>query len=206
MNEVKLIILPPSDIVLSESELSARLHMPPDQFPSCLDQIVEEVRNNIECKCAYSEIDFSIENKTDVVFPSTNVESKSLVKFLQACQSCIFTVVTLGMGVERLLSSIPDENASERLIADAASSAFVESACDLVQDIINNEYGELSGRFSPGYGDLSLDFQPILLETLNARRLLGVTLNDSLMMIPRKTVSSIIGVKTNELRSTAKEN
>jgi cobalamin-dependent methionine synthase I len=61
--------------------------------------------------------------------------------------------------------------------------------------MISKEAGETKGRYSPGYGDLSLSFQPVLLNELNAAKLLGITLTDSYLMIPRKSISAIIGVK-----------
>ena len=194
MKEVRLIVLSPDEIVLPERELRARLQMPGDTLSDEVGRAIESVRRRIECKCAYIETAFSVD-KDAVVFPFATVESRSLVKFLRGCGSCILTAVTLGMGVERFLASIPDENAAEKMIADAAADAFIEGACDKTQEMLAREFGEITERFSPGYGDLSLDFQPVLLRELNASRLLGVTLTESLMMMPRKTVSAIIGVK-----------
>jgi cobalamin-dependent methionine synthase I len=53
----------------------------------------------------------------------------------------------------------------------------------------------LRPRFSPGYGDLSLSVQSDLLNVLDARRNIGLTLSDSLMMIPQKSVTAIVGLK-----------
>ena len=197
MSEVKLIILSSDEIKLSDNELSARLHMPVNCFPKLLDSIIEDVRLHIECKCVYRQISFTIDGNT-VLFPFGSTNSISLARFLMNCKSSVFTVITLGIGLERYISSIPEEDVSKKMLTDAVASAFAESACDKFEEMISKEYGEITGRFSPGYGDLSLDFQPVLLEQLNARKLIGVTLNDSLMMIPRKTVSAIIGVNTNE--------
>ena len=53
----------------------------------------------------------------------------------------------------------------------------------------------LRPRFSPGYGDLPLDFQKEFLKITDASRKLGISLNDSLLMSPSKSVTAIIGIK-----------
>jgi cobalamin-dependent methionine synthase I len=49
-------------------------------------------------------------------------------------------------------------------------------------------------RFSPGYGDWTLDNQPQVLQLAEAERI-GITLTESNIMIPRKSVSAVIGWK-----------
>ena len=53
----------------------------------------------------------------------------------------------------------------------------------------------LVSRYSPGYGDFPLAAQRTLLGLLDASRQVGVSLTDSLLMVPSKSVSAIIGVK-----------
>ena len=49
-------------------------------------------------------------------------------------------------------------------------------------------------RYSPGYGDLSLESQKQVFALLNPPKYIGVTLNDSLLMSPSKSVTGIIGI------------
>ena len=49
-------------------------------------------------------------------------------------------------------------------------------------------------RFSPGYGDLSLALQKDIFAVLDCPRKIGITLNESLLMSPSKSVTAIIGV------------
>ena len=53
----------------------------------------------------------------------------------------------------------------------------------------------LRPRYSPGYGDLPLAFQQDLFRALDCERRLGLTLTDSLLMVPSKSVTAIIGMK-----------
>lgn len=195
MNSLKFAVLPSENIPLPENELAARLKTPLRLFPPEVYEAADELRSHMECKAAYKEEPFELIGEDTVSFSFGKVKSASLSAFLRRSESCVFTAMTLGMGVERFLNSIPEDLASKKLLCDAAASAFTEGACDTLQKLIAAEYRRVTGRFSPGYGDLSLDFQPILLKELNAARLLGITLNDSFLMIPRKSVSAIVGVK-----------
>ena len=49
-------------------------------------------------------------------------------------------------------------------------------------------------RFSPGYADFPLEVQPKLLEILDAPRRIGLTVSPSLLLIPTKSVTCILGV------------
>ncbi|NLC44698.1 MAG: Vitamin B12 dependent methionine synthase activation subunit, partial [Clostridiales bacterium] len=52
----------------------------------------------------------------------------------------------------------------------------------------------LRPRFSPGYGDLPLEIQGPLLESLDAKQLIGVTLTNAYLMLPQKSVSAFVGI------------
>jgi hypothetical protein len=49
-------------------------------------------------------------------------------------------------------------------------------------------------RFSPGYGDLPLSLQPALTSLLDTSRQIGLTLTDSLILLPRKSVTAVLGL------------
>ena len=48
-------------------------------------------------------------------------------------------------------------------------------------------------RFSPGYGDWPIDQQPELIRLAKAGEI-GVSLSSSMMLIPRKSITAIIGL------------
>ena len=53
----------------------------------------------------------------------------------------------------------------------------------------------LTTRFSPGYGDFSLEHQPALLSLLDTQRRIGLTLSEGGMMLPTKSVTAIVGIR-----------
>ncbi len=121
---------------------------------------------------------------------------KSAELMLQGCHSAALMICTLGFGFEAELRKRQAVNMADALILDACGSALVEEGCDNAQMEIRAALpGKfLTDRFSPGYGDLSLELQRDISGILNAEKLLGVHLNESLLFYPSKTVSAIIGI------------
>nr|MCR5785210.1 methionine synthase [Eubacterium sp.] len=54
----------------------------------------------------------------------------------------------------------------------------------------------LTDRFSPGYGDLPLNTQNALCEALNTSRRIGLTVTKNHLLIPRKSVTAIMGISS----------
>ena len=49
-------------------------------------------------------------------------------------------------------------------------------------------------RYSPGFGDFGLEYQPYIFEALDCQRAIGLTLTDSFLMSPTKSVTALIGI------------
>ena len=115
---------------------------------------------------------------------------------LRDCHSAAIMICTIGFGFEMELRKAQARNMAEAVIIDACGSALVEEGCDEAErEIASALPGTfLTDRFSPGYGDLSLELQADISSALNAEKMLGVHLNDSLLFYPCKTVSAIIGI------------
>ena len=52
----------------------------------------------------------------------------------------------------------------------------------------------LTGRFSPGYGDWPISVQPLLAQALDTPRRMGMCVTESFLMLPRKSVTAVLGV------------
>ena len=59
----------------------------------------------------------------------------------------------------------------------------------------------LRPRFSPGYGDLPLEFQRDFFRILRPQRRIGVTLTDACLMVPSKSVTALVGIYPAEPRA-----
>ena len=108
------------------------------------------------------------------------------------CEAFVFAV-TLGYGVDRLLSRLSVISGAEYFITDALASAFAEAACDGAEAEICKGCGGRA-RFSPGYGDFDIHHQDDILRMLDTAKKIGLTMTDSYMLTPTKSVTAIIGI------------
>ena len=115
---------------------------------------------------------------------------------LSDCDRAALLICTLGAPFETLLRRKQARSMAEAAMLDACGSAFVEVGCDEAEKEIAARFPGmyLTDRFSPGYGDLPLEIQPEFCAALDAQRQLGVTVTESLLMVPTKTVTAVIGI------------
>lgn len=123
---------------------------------------------------------------------------RSIAEHLDGAVAVGVLAVTVGMGVEAELRRLSLTDPLAQVIFDAAGTAAVERAADAAEaSIVAQAHARglhCGTRFSPGYGDLPLSTQPVLLDALDAGRLLGVRLSPALLMSPTKSVTAVIGL------------
>ena len=123
---------------------------------------------------------------------------RSIAAHLEGAVAVGVLAVTAGMGVDAELRRLSLTDRVGQVILDAAGSALVERAADAAEASLVLAASERSlfanGRFSPGYGDLPLSTQPVLLSALDATRQLGITLSRTLLMSPTKSVTAVVGL------------
>lgn len=123
------------------------------------------------------------------------IESNDLCNHLKESKSIVILAVTLGMKVEQLIKKEMLINPSNGLILDAIASEYVEKcaneACNM---IISEELKFRNTRFSPGYGDLSLETQEKIVDVLDTGRKIGLYSNDSFLLLPSKSITAFFGL------------
>ena len=123
--------------------------------------------------------------KTDSVALRTNLDGSR--------QAAVFAA-TVGLGVDRLISRYAGVTTAKALLLQAIGAERIEALCDAFCADLKREYGAVGGRFSAGYGDFPLSAQKDIFEMLDCPRQIGLTLNDSLLMSPTKSVTAIVGI------------
>ncbi|MBR0040351.1 MAG: vitamin B12 dependent methionine synthase, activation domain protein [Oscillospiraceae bacterium] len=116
--------------------------------------------------------------------------------FLYDCDSVIVMAATLGIEAENLIRRTAGKNLADSVILDAAGSAAIEAVCDNFCEDLAAAFAPrfLTDRFSPGYGDMPLSDQRAIFSLLDVSRRIGVSLSESCLMIPQKSVTALIGV------------
>ena len=133
-----------------------------------------------------------------VLLRGTGIEltGSTALGLLENCGRAALLACTLGVRFDAKLLALQARDMAEAVIYDALGSALVEAGCDAAQRELAARFPELylTDRFSPGYGDLPLTLQPRLCAALDAERRLGLTVSQSLLMNPVKSVTAVIGL------------
>lgn len=133
-----------------------------------------------------------------LVGTALELRGHSITEHLDGARAVGVLAVTVGMGVERELRRLSLVDRVAQVVFDAVATALVERAADAAEASVIGMAADrglfCNYRFSPGYGDLPLETQPMLLSALDAQRRLGITLSDSLLMTPTKSVTAIVGM------------
>lgn len=134
----------------------------------------------------------------DLGFARTS--SKDLRRHLAGCSAVLVFAATAGSVWDRLIFRYERLSPSRALLFQSAGAAQTETLCDTFMRDMSEQYGTFTERFSPGYGDLALSFQRDLFAVLDPPRTIGVTLNESLLMSPTKSVTALAGFIRKEAR------
>lgn len=133
---------------------------------------------------------------TPLIFRGSDIR-----EHLSECSRCVLMCVTLSADVDKLIRSYEAEGMEKALIADALASAAVEQVCNKAEALIQSALGNYSytWRFSPGYGDFPLDIQKEFISVTEADRKIGLTVTENLILIPRKSVTAVMGISEKEI-------
>ncbi len=144
----------------------------------------------------YSRIGISVGDGC-VETPFARLCSATLAKNLCGCREAVVFAATVGAGIDRLIQRYAAVEISTAVWLQAIGAERVEALCDVFCDELERllacEGLHTRARFSPGYGDLPLETQRAMTDFLDCRRKIGVTLGESLLMSPGKSVTAIVG-------------
>ena len=129
-----------------------------------------------------------------------NEPQAPLGPIFRACADLAIFVITLGKDISREISDrFNNKDLASAAILDSAASEAAEMAADFVEFSYRSHlekasrFSQSTGimRFSPGYCGWHIGAQKELFHFLDPHRI-GVTLNDSFLMQPLKSISGVI--------------
>lgn len=162
-----------------------------------MEECISEVRGKLSYKVCWCETCISLgEDYADFGF--MRLESENLRKNLDGCSKAVLFGATVGVYMDRLISKYGRVSPAKAVMMQAVGAERIEAICDAFNADIKDRC-EKNGyftkpRFSPGYGDLSLEAQKDIFKVLDCPRKIGLSLSDSLLMTPSKSVTAIIGI------------
>lgn len=162
---------------------------------SLLKSCLNETRGIFTYKVCYCVTEISVgEENCDFGFFS--VKSKSLAKNLLGCSSAVIFAATVGIALDRLISKYTLIAPSRAFMLQSIGAERIEALCDVFsRDIEDSIDAKLRPRYSAGYGDTPIEVQKDIFRVLDTSRKIGISLSDSMLMSPTKSVTAFIGIE-----------
>lgn len=165
-----------------------------DRTLKMIDEVYGELCKVITPKYIYKEYEYE-KTVDSIIVNGIEFKSKKLLSHLKNSDTVALFGATLGTGADTLIRKYSFTDTPRAAIGQATAASLVENLCDLGCEEIKTTLGcELRPRFSPGYSDLSLSCQADFFKLLDMSKRLGVTLADSYLMTPSKSVTAFVGI------------
>lgn len=143
--------------------------------------------------------------KPEIKFSDVSFKSLDLARNLKNCNKVYLMAATIGPQVDALIRRANVCDPPYAAVLQATGAMYIEKFVDYINDLIKKEVasmgskmgskvgGKTRPRYSPGFGDVPLDLQKVFFRLLPCARI-GLSLMDTLIMAPEKSVTAFIGV------------
>lgn len=167
-----------------------------------IDQYTTECKKIMSPRGGYARFDAVVSESNKVIeIEGTRFQTGRIInKMLNNAEEYIFFMVTAGPAPESLSRTLLEEGQYlEGYLVDLIGSGIVESAVNQLHDHIRNMAAsrgfKATNWYSPGYCSWNVSEQQKLF-SLIPKGCCGITLSDSSLMSPIKSLSGIVGIGT----------
>lgn len=173
----------------------------PEHFVDLTLEMLDKIASLVEIEGGIAVFDDFV---TEVETTSFQIEGirvhpgKLIFNYLKQADLAALFVCTAGAKIDALIHQLFEEgNPVEGYIADVIGSVTVEAAIDRMQASLKSKMQErslsITNRYSPGYCGWHLKEQQILFGLL-PKGICNITLSESSLMQPIKSVSGLMGI------------
>lgn len=173
-------------------------YQPSVRIKSLVNDYIENYHNLIDFSYSYliRDIESVQENRVSIE-DSITLESKVISRLLKRCEAVAIFVLTIGNHLEDMVAYLAEHGlVLQATVLDAIGSGTAEQLAGLVEDKIRESATArglvISQRFSPGYCDWDVSQQEMIFKAIPEGA--GVRLTEAYLMLPRKSISGIIGI------------
>ena len=137
-----------------------------------------------------------------IIEDSIIFKSEVVARLLERCCMVAIFLVTIGSHLEDTASRLAEDGlVLQASVLEAIGSDAVERVADYVQEMTKEMARAdglvISNRFSPGYCDWEVSQQKVIFQAVSGDSI-GVHLTEHCLMVPRKSISGIIGIGPSE--------
>lgn len=174
-----------------------------DAFFKMIDDACSKMQKVLVPQAVYEEFELEItapdgDEAPELRFGGISLKSRNLAANLKECNKVILLAATVGTAVDMMIRRAQQAGSADAAVMQATGAMFIESFLDDFNESLCRTYKskgkKLHSRFSPGYGDVPLEFQKQFFKLLPCSKI-GLSLMDSLIMAPEKSVTAFIGIE-----------
>ncbi|MFC2007771.1 vitamin B12 dependent-methionine synthase activation domain-containing protein [Chloroflexota bacterium] len=170
----------------------------PARVLTMLDDFTEDTNNFVDPSYSYIIRDIqSVRGSRITVEGSITFKSQILARLLEHCQKVGIFIATIGDRLEETVAELASGGlVFKASLLDAIGSSAIEKIAGLAHEKICEQVCSdglcTSRRFSPGYCDWAINQQEMIFRSMGNTA--GVHLTEEHLMLPRKSISGIIGI------------
>ena len=168
-------------------------------FPeSLIDEACLEGRLLAQPKGSWEIYDYDTKSQTVYDTVPFKIDGNKIGKHLENCTKVIIMSATVGEDIEEAVTKHFSEGRyAYSTLLDSAATTAVEQIADSMEKYLKPMLARqglaMKWRFSPGYGDWPIQQQTEILQLAGGSHI-GISLTESLMLMPRKSITAIIGL------------
>lgn len=118
-----------------------------------------------------------------------------LIDLFKESKEIVIIAGTLGIDLEQKLRYLAKIDLTKMTVMDAMASSYLESK--LNEFVVSCNLGATTWCYCPGYGRVPLQLNQTLASILDCSKHIGLTVNNSGLLIPQKSIIGMIGIGTN---------
>jgi hypothetical protein len=193
-----------NEIDIDKKRLFSRIgcsneYEPSARITALVDDYIDNYQDFLAPSYTYVIGDILSVEESSVTFEGpVMIKSRIIAELLKRCQKVAVFALTIGNHLEEMVAYLAENNlVLQATVLDAIGSGVTEKLAvyvgERIKDIASAEGLVTSRRFSPGYCDWNVKQQQEIFHSLDGDTA-GIRLTDSQLMMPRKSISGIIGI------------
>lgn len=170
-----------------------------EDFVDVFKEIMDEGQSFIKAGGGYSIIDNIKYHEDSISIDNTDFQTGRIIaKQMKNAEKVVIFACTAGPGVRLAYDRyMAESDPLKAFFTDTLGTVAVEKAMDIIHESIRHTFKSLelhcTNRYSPGYCGWSVGEQQKLWKFL-PKNYCGISLTESSLMLPIKSVSGIIGI------------
>ena len=138
-----------------------------------IDECISEVKAKSEFRSTYRRFNLEVTEDETINIDRLSFRSHNLSRNLKDCSEVILFAATLGMEIDRSLAKYLKLDIAKAVVFQSTAAAAIEAYCDEQNERIIKQMAEeglyVRPRYSPGYGDVSIDIQKDFLNLIASK-------------------------------------